>query len=344
MANISVIIPCYNVEKVVGRCLTSIENQTLSLENFEIICVNDGSNDNTLEILQEWEKKYPDNIIIVNCEENRKPGNSRNIGLDYATSKWIAFIDSDDWIEKEYFEKMLFWAESKNCDIVSCQFIRDTSAKLTYLPSDDTDITKNNTLFHIDSINARKEFFHAQSLRLYAWAKIIKRDFLIANSIYFPEDLAYEDIFWGNLIHLYANTVYITNQKLYHYYVNPDSIVMKKNQPYHLDHLVVQEMMWNDWITRGFLSDYRDILEYEYFYTGYLAFLKILAYRYDEPQYSLFQLLQTLTYSKLSYADNPYISREVLPEFHANLLELSRTKLTISEYQELINLIRKIGL
>ena len=94
---ISVIIPCYNVEKYIDRCLTSLERQTVGMNSLEIICLDDKSADGTLDKLHEWEKKYPDNICIVELPDNGRQGRARNIGLEYATCEWVAFIDSDDW-------------------------------------------------------------------------------------------------------------------------------------------------------------------------------------------------------------------------------------------------------
>ena len=106
MAEISVIIPCYNVESYIDRCLTSITSQTIDLSLLEIICIDDASTDNTWSKLQAWETTYPENIMIIHCDENGRQGTARNIGLQYASAPWIAYIDSDDWIELDYFEKL----------------------------------------------------------------------------------------------------------------------------------------------------------------------------------------------------------------------------------------------
>lgn len=87
MPLISIIIPCYNVEQWIDRCLSSIAEQTYPIENIEMICVNDCSTDNTLYKLLEWEKRYPDNIVIVECEVNGRQSKARNIGLQYATAE-----------------------------------------------------------------------------------------------------------------------------------------------------------------------------------------------------------------------------------------------------------------
>ncbi len=84
---ISVIIPCYNVEKYIDRCLTSVVNQTIGLKMLEIICVNDGSTDGAWEKLCQWEKQCPENMLAVDCKENGAQGRARNIALSYASGE-----------------------------------------------------------------------------------------------------------------------------------------------------------------------------------------------------------------------------------------------------------------
>ena len=100
MPKISIIVPVYNVEKYLSTCLDSLINQTL--KDIEIICVNDGSTDNSLNILNEYAKNDP-RIIVIN-KENSGPGACRNLGIEKATGEYIQFADSDDWIEKETCE------------------------------------------------------------------------------------------------------------------------------------------------------------------------------------------------------------------------------------------------
>ena len=106
---VSVLIPVYNVEKYLERCLDSILKQTLT--KIEIICVNDGSTDNSLSILKEYQKK-DSRIIIVNKENGGLPS-ARNAGLDRAEGKYVGFVDSDDYIEPNMFQKLYDTAESE---------------------------------------------------------------------------------------------------------------------------------------------------------------------------------------------------------------------------------------
>ncbi|MFU0826465.1 MAG: Glyco-trans-2-like domain-containing protein [Lachnoclostridium sp.] len=100
---VSIIVPVYNVEKYLRQCMESLVNQTL--KEIEIIVVNDGSPDNSIKILEEYEKKYPD-MVKVFTTENRGVSHARNYGLDHATGEYIMFVDSDDFVELNMAEKL----------------------------------------------------------------------------------------------------------------------------------------------------------------------------------------------------------------------------------------------
>ena len=113
---ISVIVPIYNVEKYLAKCIDSIINQTLT--NIEIILVNDGSTDNSRKIIDKYDKK--DSRIKVIHKKNGGQGSARNAGLDIAKGEYIGFVDSDDWIDSNMYENLYNAAISNNADIVVC--------------------------------------------------------------------------------------------------------------------------------------------------------------------------------------------------------------------------------
>ena len=127
---ISVIIPVYNVEKYIVKCLDSLVNQTL--ENIEIIVVNDGSKDNSQTIIDKYVKKYPKKIKSY-IKENGGQGSARNLGLEYAKGEYISFVDSDDWLDLNALEEMYNLAKKDNSDIVICDMIDHfTDGKVLY--------------------------------------------------------------------------------------------------------------------------------------------------------------------------------------------------------------------
>lgn len=365
MKKISIIIPCYNVEKYIDRCLQSVTDQTYPLSDMEILCVNDASTDGTLAKLQSWEARFPDNLMIIDCEENGHLGKARNIGLSYATGEWIAFIDSDDWIERDYLSSLYETAVQGDYQLVACREERDSSEGLTYFSdsssrtdaSDPTDYSESQAVgnhrknedsvipYTIDSPTSRRNFFMTQPLKLYAWGRIIRRDFLIDNELFFPEHLAYEDIVWGNLVNMYLERAALIDRAMYHYYVNPDSIVLKRNESYHIDHISTQEIMWEQLIGRGFGNEYLPEIQYEYLYDGYLGMLKILALRFDEPSYSYFRLLQELTRSKVpADACARFVSDPGIPELHRLLFGMIHQYVSRDGFSQMMEILRKGGL
>ena len=93
MKKVSVVIPCYNAENYIDRCISSLVCQTIGLEAMELIFVNDASGDRTIEHLRAWEEKYPDSIVVIDCEENHRTGGARNIGMRRASAKYIGFMN-----------------------------------------------------------------------------------------------------------------------------------------------------------------------------------------------------------------------------------------------------------
>lgn len=343
MAKISVIIPCYNVSEYIDRCLTSITNQTIGIEALEIICIDDASTDNTWNKLQQWEQQFPKQIMLIHCDSNGRQGTARNIGLSYANCPWVTFIDSDDWVEPDYFEKLYQITVQKDCDVVICQSERDSSIFLSYLKDRGTD--KESRYMVIDNIQKRKTFLLLQCMEHLAWGKLIKTSLLIENNIFFPENLTYEDTFWGSLLHFYVQKVYFLEEKLYHYFINSNSTILQAESEHHIDLLTVQSMLWREWSYRGFFDLYKDVLEYDFLHSCYLRFMKVIVFRYQKPSYSLYLLLKSLILKKIpDYSQNYYINNIKQPELYNILFHSLSLTLNKDEFSQFAAYIKSIGM
>jgi glycosyltransferase involved in cell wall biosynthesis len=179
---ISIIIPVYNTEQYLRQCLDSVINQTL--KNIEIVIVNDGSTDNSLNILQEYQKKYS-HIKVIN-QINKGYSEVRNIGLQNTTGDYIGFVDSDDFIEENMFEKLINKAIETNADIVSCNYY------MVYNKNKKEEIRAADNSKQIEILeNSSYRFTGAESVLLdeaFVWNRIYKRNFLINNNIKFDKD------------------------------------------------------------------------------------------------------------------------------------------------------------
>lgn len=338
---ISVIIPCYNVEKYIDRCMNSLIGQSIGVENLQIICIDDASTDDTWNKLKGWEQKYPESVLVIHCEVNGKQGTARNVGLMYAEAPYVSFVDSDDWVERDYFERLYEPVTFADYDVVTCSYQRDSSDGLTFFENRKTGKESRGLL--IDSIEKRKTFFNLYSCGHPVWGKIIRRALLEENGIRFPEQITYEDAYFEALLHFYVTDIYIIEEQLYHYYVNKESTILTKNADYHTDWLTVQIVKWNTWKERGFFKDYREELEYEFLWSCYLGFLKLLAFRYETPSYSLFLMARELTLSYIpDYQSNKYLE-EGFTEFQKLLLQTLYLPIDRIQFQEIMRMIKVHG-
>lgn len=219
MIDVSVIIPVYNVSDYLKECLDSIINQTLN--NIEIICIDDGSTDNSLDILKEYSKK--DNRIKVISQENKGLGATRNVGMKIAVGKYIFFMDSDDYLRFDALELLVDNAELNNSDFVCFRF---------YNLSSDGNIKKNhlfNYKKHFNELNKVFNYKDASDFVLLngfnAWAKLYRKDFLDKYSFTFPENIAFEDVLYHIQVMLKASRISYTPEFLYYYRDAPQSIV-----------------------------------------------------------------------------------------------------------------------
>lgn len=307
MPKISVIIPCYNVERYIDRCLVSIIKQTIGIENLEIIIIDDASTDNTWEHLMVWEQAYSKNIMLIHQEINRRQGTARNLGLSYASADWIAFVDADDWLEPDYFAQLYDCAMTYACDIVCCESERDFSDNLIYF-AEETRENGEDLYIMPDTDSVRKEVI-ATKFIVSVWGMIIQKNLLIDFDIIFPEDLVYEDMYWHPLVRIYSGGIYILGKKLYHYFVNVNSTVLARNRDYHIDWLTVWRLLWIEYGKRGILERYREELEYNSMENA-VSFLRLLFLRYDNPSFSLFQLARQILMEQVpNHWNNPYTKR-----------------------------------
>lgn len=206
---VSVIIPCYNVEKYLKQCLDSVVNQTL--KDIEIICINDGSTDKSLQILTEYAEK--DKRIKVISKHNSGYGASMNIGLDNATGKYIGIVEPDDYIELNMYEVLYNIAIKTDVDFVKSDFYQFSEELVQHKILLDY---SNNHYERIIRTENEKTIFN---IRMNTWTGIYKNEFIKCNHIRYNETpgARYQDQgFWFQTM-IYAKLIYIVNQPFYHY-------------------------------------------------------------------------------------------------------------------------------
>ncbi len=286
---ISVIIPCYNVSAYIDRCMTSIITQTIGIDEIEVICVDDASEDDTWTHLLKWEECFSQSVILIRQEVNHRQGAARNVGLSYASAEWIAFVDADDWLEPDYLEQLYKPAIDCEVDMVCCEVARDTSNTLTFFDEVTRAGEKKEGYISVDTGEDRFSLFKAHILDGGVLGRLLRKSFLMEYDIYFLEDLFYEDLYWGTLVRFYIRRVYIVSNRLYHYFYNTSSTTLCQNLDPYIDHITVQMRRWTDYKKRGLLTVYRDAMEFETL-SAAICFLAEHMCTYNTPSYSLFKM------------------------------------------------------
>ncbi len=227
MKKISVIVPVYNAEKYIDRCFSSLVNQTIGIEQLEILAVDDCSKDRSLEKAGEWEKKYPESIALIPLQSNVMQGAARNIAISYATGEYIAFLDADDWLLPMALEHIYERAVKSNADITG-YFSRNA----TSFSEDDLsyDMGRRNEFLKISgSADLINLLFSGRTMRG-CWDKMYKRSFVEKHSLKFAEGVFDEESLFTIPAFLSAGRYYILYEELHRYFENHESTVFNLAQ------------------------------------------------------------------------------------------------------------------
>lgn len=253
---VSVVVPVYNTEKYLPRCIDALVNQTIDKDKLEIIFVNDGSTDNSPEILTDYQTRYPNLIKVVN-KTNGGQATARNLGIKAAIGDYVGFADSDDYVDASMFSKMYELALKEDADLVECDYhsmleMQDADGKLTY-----KEIGTRGTIKQHD--NPRELFFNPQ---VSPWNKLYRKSILLDNNIVFPEGMIYEDTsFYIKSIPFIKKQAYL-NEKLVYYSVRQKSTMTTNIGARAGDIFKVLEDILDFYRTNGLYSEYKKELEY----------------------------------------------------------------------------------
>lgn len=226
---ISVIIPVYNVEKYIEKCLNSLVNQTIC--ELEFICVIDGSTDNSAKIIYDYAEK--DSRFIVIEQDNAGQGIARNRALKLAKGEYIAFVDPDDWVSHDLFEKTYYFAKKNNSDVVQFNYTEYNENSEKYKPVNWVKCFKKKHKYDISSSgkynkeNIKHGLFYNPDLHV--WNRLYRRDFVSANEIRFSPTKNGEEHLFVNGVILYASNIFFLDEYLYFYRIRKNSIVNTKS-------------------------------------------------------------------------------------------------------------------
>lgn len=226
---ISIIVPVYNTEKYLRQCLDSLLNQTY--KKIEIICFNDASTDNSLNILEQY-ANLDNRIIVINSQINVKQGGGRNRGIKASTGEYVCFVDSDDWVECDFIEKLYIAIKTNDAEIATADYYEYRDGNLK-------EISHLGKKIKSSSIDIKRSIL-LNGCRLVT--SIFNKKLFIENNLFFPENLIYEDNAIGPALFLSANKIIKIDDFLYYYRQNPISTTKSKNNYKFFDRLKTSVM------------------------------------------------------------------------------------------------------
>ena len=288
MVKVSVIVPVYNVEQYLEKCLDSLVNQTL--KDIEIIVVNDGTPDNSQKIIDKYAKKYKN--IKAYIKENGGLSSARNFGIKKANGEYIAFVDSDDYVTKDMYQKMYQKAISGNFDMVVCD--------LNYVY--DNKVVPAYSNIKTDTTNIKKTMINIYPA---AWNKIFKKK-LFNNGVEFKNAVWFEDVEFLYRLLPYVKTIGVVHEHFNQYVQREGSITTTVNRKiYHyIDN-------WNGIIEfykkNKLYDEYKLELEYCYVRYIYATFIKQASlYDYIDYQEAVTEAIKNVKKTFPKYRSNKY--------------------------------------
>ena len=222
---LSIIIPFYNVERYIAECLDSVYQQDIPEEEYEVICVNDGSPDHSRDIVLEYQKQHP-NLVLVEHEVNKKLGAARNTGRSFAKGRYIWNVDSDDKIVPNCLGKLLHVCEENDLDVLefgTIQFYEEDRKDMPHVKPTEGVVKGLDYLSQLSSYQV--------SRMCGVWRRLVRREFLDHNQIYSPEINMGEDIPYSFRILMCTQRMMVVPDRCYLYRLNPESLTGKNWKP-----------------------------------------------------------------------------------------------------------------
>lgn len=245
----SIIIPVYNVEKYIRRCMASVMNQTY--RDYEVIVVDDESPDNSMRIVEEFARTYPGMITMIH-QKNTRQGGARNRGVREARGEYLLFVDSDDYVSEKLLEKMDARLRESPCDILVFQhlLVTEDGKKIgrgdigsllpgTYIPQEDKAVLR---------------------IACQPWGKVISRSFYLESNFAFPEKILYEDAIM-RVLYAKASRVVVCDECLYYYVQSRNSSIRQKPSDRMLDILKMADLVRERFQADGLYAFFQEELD-----------------------------------------------------------------------------------
>lgn len=340
---LSIIVPVFNMaaDNKLKHCLDSLINQTI--DNYEIIAIDDCSTDNSFELMKEYEAKYPDKFKAIHSDVNRHQGGAKNIGIRAAVGEWIGFIDADDWIAPDMYEQLIRKAEETGADMVGCDYCLVDS--YTFDPGDR--IVANSMTDQTGELGLsqkRSMVLEGGSLVV----KIYKRERIIKDELFFPENIFYEDNAMSASYLLGAKHYEYIQKPLYYYYQHDTSTVHTITEQRCNDRMEAGRILIKEAKRLGFYEELKAETEYFFTCTFYINTLFSYMPGVKHTRYSYVKKMgEEMRQYFPDFMKNPYYLEKTHPEEKKLIAMQQKSTLEFMIYYKLLwayrNFRKKLG-
>ena len=250
MVKVSIIVPVHNSLRYMDKCVQSLLDQTL--EEIEIILVDDCSGDASPERIRDYVNQYPHKVRGLYLEENLRQGGARNRGMEIARGEYIGFVDSDDFVEPDMCRAL--YEAAKGADFSGADYFIDTGKSLK---NKDTDYGEGYEM----TLERKARFFGNCG---YFWSRIYRRDFLEEFHIRFPEKTFYEDAHFNFMTGLLSRSGVKAPGRYYHYYQSENSTMRNDENPRQYERIAIPTLIMAECKGRGIYEQYRELVDQKY--------------------------------------------------------------------------------
>jgi len=292
---VSIVVPIYNAEKYLERCLKSLVRQTF--QDIEILCVNDGSTDGSQEIIDGFSKRYPD-LVVSLPKTNGGVADARNYGLKQAQAEYVTFMDNDDWVDPDWIEKLYAGAREESADMV----VGDIK-----IAGDD----KEYLVIPAVVTSKEKQMLNRHEV----WNKLFKMSLFAQNDISFPTGSWCDDLATTPKLIAISNKIIHVNGPCYYYYQHRDAFSRNVPPDRLNDHVAAVENLYEYFDRNKFLPDYKD--ELEFIYIRELILYKLFSYAHSMSLGAVMKKLESLE----------EIIRRRFPDFRKNMYKTNKNVL-----------------
>ncbi len=314
MIKVSVILPVYGVAEYIVKCTQSLLNQTL--QEMEFLFVDDHGPDNSIELLQQTIAGHPreKQFRVLTPDHNLGAGMARNYAIPEAKGEYIAFVDSDDWVEPDMFEHLYNRAKEQGCaDLCMCQASKD------YLDGTPSQILTNPEIGE-GAFSYEKRAFFLTHYVSYFWTFIYKRSFIEQYSIRYPEDRSADDSFFLACALMTASSIARVDKPFYHYLIRPGSVTTTKDSVKYRKRLTVFSKLMAYAKEQEVYDGLKQELDFLYIKKGYISSLVNYVTNASEPRKEAFaEIYQALLAEVPDYKTNIYLQKSKVVQMMIHL-------------------------